>query len=182
MSDDPYHRAVARHWMKKIDDYLHEDCAALTFAIAFRPTLLKKTPEQREARLAAVPNPLLRERQRLSVLQGIDSPHAMTAVRNYNKFIGEMEECLAYSPYLGGKSYSLADAAATPYINRAAMLAMDGLWISRRPHVTDWFERIRQRPSFAAAITTFVTDDYRQHFNIPREETWQKVRGVLVLD
>src|ERR1700716_733420 len=40
MSADPYQRAVARYWMKKIDDYLHGDCAALTFAIAFRPLLL----------------------------------------------------------------------------------------------------------------------------------------------
>jgi glutathione S-transferase len=179
MSADPYQRAVARYWMKKIDDYLHGDCATLTFAIAFRRLLLKKTPEELEARFAAIPNPVMRERQRQSVVQGVDAAHATTALRNYNKFVGEMEEELAHSPYLGGASYSLADAAATPYINRAAMLAMEGLWVGRHPRVTDWFERVRQRPSFAEAITKVVTDMDREHFNIPREETWQKVRGVL---
>jgi glutathione S-transferase len=182
MSADPYQRAVARYWMKKIDDYLHGDCATLTFAIAFRPLLLKKTSEELEARFASVPNPAMRERQRQAVLQGIDAPHATTALRNYNNFIGEMEERLAQSPYLAGDSYSLADAAATPYINRAAMLAMEGLWVGRHPHVTNWVERIRQRSSFAEGITKFVTDVDREHFNIPREETWQKVRGVLSIN
>src|SRR6266496_5181114 len=45
MPGDPYQRAVPRLWMKKVDDYLHGACATLTFAIAFRPSLLKKTPE-----------------------------------------------------------------------------------------------------------------------------------------
>src|SRR5882672_4241875 len=63
MFADPYHRAVARHWMKKIDDYLHGACAALTFAIAFRRLLLKKTPEELEARFAAISDPTMRERQ-----------------------------------------------------------------------------------------------------------------------
>jgi len=38
---DPYQKAMARLWMKKVDDYLHAACNALTFAIAFRPILLR---------------------------------------------------------------------------------------------------------------------------------------------
>ena len=53
MPTDPYQRAVARLWMKKIDDYLHAACSTVTFAIAFRKFLLKKTPEELEARLRA---------------------------------------------------------------------------------------------------------------------------------
>ena len=53
MPADPYRKAVARLWMKKIDDYLHDAVAVLSFAIAFRRKLLKKTPEQIEARFAA---------------------------------------------------------------------------------------------------------------------------------
>src|ERR1039458_8579341 len=60
-----------------------------------------------------------RERQRLSVEQGLDAPHVPTAARGYDKYIGEMETALGTSPYLAGQAYSLADAAATPYIFRA---------------------------------------------------------------
>src|SRR5690606_2763237 len=57
MPSDPYQRAIARLWMKKIDDYLHPACSTITFAIAFRPTLLKKSKEELEARFRAMPDP-----------------------------------------------------------------------------------------------------------------------------
>ena len=179
MPADPYRKAVARLWMKKIDDYLHDAVAVLSFAIAFRRKLLKKTPEQIEARFAAIPDPVMRERQRKAALEGIEAPHVATALRNYDKYIGEMEETLALSSYLAGDDYSLADAAATAYLNRAAMLAMDCLWLNNRPRVTNWFERIRQRPSFQDAITKYLSDVDREIFNFPREETSQKIREIL---
>jgi hypothetical protein len=37
-----------------------------------------------------------------------------------------------------GTFFTLADAAAIPYVNRAAMLGLAGLWDNRRPRVTDW--------------------------------------------
>jgi len=53
-----------------------------------------------------------------------------------------METALSRPPYLVGEKYSLADVAATSYVNRAEMIAMDGLW-EHRPHVADWLRRIR---------------------------------------
>ncbi len=179
MPTDPYRRAVARLWMKKIDDYLHDAVAVLSFAIAFRRKLWKRTPEQIEARFGAIPDPIMREHQRKAAMEGIDAPHVATALRNYDKYIGEMEEALAQSSYLAGDSYSLADAAVTAYINRAAMLAMDCIWLNNRPHVTNWFEGIRQRPSFQEAITNYLSDVDREVFSFPREETSQKIRQIL---
>ena len=56
MPADPYQRAIARLWMKKIDDYLHAACSTVTFAIAFRKFLLKKTPEELTADPTALPS------------------------------------------------------------------------------------------------------------------------------
>jgi len=140
---------------------------------------LKRTPEQIEARFAAIPDPIMREHQRKAALEGIEAPHVATALRNYDKYIGEMEGTLAQSAYLAGDKYSLADAAATAYINRAAMLAMDYLWLNSRPCVTNWFERVRQRPSFEDAITKYLSEVDREVFNFPREETEQKIRQIL---
>ena len=179
MPSDPYFRAQARLWMKKIDDYLHAACSTVTFAIAFRQGLLKKTPEELEARFKSIPDPAYRERQRLSVMHGIAAPHVAQAVNNYDKYIGEMAVALSRSPYLVGDSYSLADVAATSYINRAEMLAMEGLWVGCRPHVADWLRRIRERPSYDRAITDYFIDADRERFDIPREETARKVREIL---
>jgi glutathione S-transferase len=171
---------MARLWMKKVDDHLHAACNALTFAIAFRPALLQnKTREELEARFAAIPDPNMRERQRQAVLLGLEAPLVGAALRNYDKFIVEMEEALARSPYLAGDSYSLADIAATPYVNRAPMLALDGVVFNERSRVVAWFERIRERPSFQAAIESHMTQGDRDYFRVAREETEASVRQIL---
>ena len=179
MPADPYARAQARLWMKKIDDYLHAACSTVTFAIAFRKVLLKKTAQELEARFAAMPDPAYRERQRLSVQHGVKAPHVPPALRNYDRYIGEMEAALARTPYLAGETYSLADIAATPYVNRAAALGMDRLWVGRRPRVEDWFARMRARPSFATAVTEWMTDADRDRFDIPRDEIWAEIAKVM---
>src|SRR5262245_43160204 len=51
MPAEPYQRAVARAWMKRVDD-LHAHCVALTFAIAFRQRFLGRTPEEIDAHFA----------------------------------------------------------------------------------------------------------------------------------
>jgi glutathione S-transferase len=179
MPADPYARAIARLWMKKVDDYLHASCSAITFATANRKVLLRKSPAELEAHLASIPDPAYRERQRLSIERGLAADHVAQAVRNYDKYIGGMEATLARQPYLAGEWYSLADAAATPYVNRAEMLGMDRLWVESRPHVTDWLARIRARPSFDTAITRWLSDADRERFDIPRNETWHAVREIL---
>lgn len=179
MPADPYRRAQARLWMKKIDDYLHAACATVTFAIAFRRFLMKKTPEELEARFAAIPDPAYRERQRLSVLHGVAAPHVPPALHAYDRYIGEMEQALAAAPYLAGEAFSLADIAAIPYLNRAAALAMDKLWVGKRPRVEDWFARMRARPSFETAVTKWLTDADRARFDIPRDETWSEIAKVM---
>jgi glutathione S-transferase len=73
MPTDPYRRAIAQLWMKKIDDYLHDAVAVLSFAIAFRRKLLKRTPEQIEARFAAIPDPTMRKHQRKAAHEGIEA-------------------------------------------------------------------------------------------------------------
>ena len=59
------------------------------------------------------------------------------------------------------------------------MLAIEGLWVGHRPHVTNWFERVQQQASFEDSITKFLTDIQRDHFNSPCEETRKKIRDVL---
>ena len=95
MPSDPYQRAIARLWMKKIDDYLHADCSTLTFAIVFRPVFLALDKAELERRLAAVPDPAKRERQRVAIDFGIEAPHVAPAARSHERFFGEMEETLS---------------------------------------------------------------------------------------
>jgi glutathione S-transferase len=168
MPTDPYRRALARLWMKKIDDYLHAATSTVTFAAAFRRIFLRFSPQELEERLARVPDAAYRERQRLSIEQGMAAPQVAPALRRFERYFGEMEQALAAGPYLAGDCYSLADAAATPYVNRAGMLGMESLW-QRRPRLQGWLERIMARPSFAPAVSKWFTDADRERFTVDRE-------------
>jgi glutathione S-transferase len=181
MPADPYARAQARLFMKKVDDYLHSACSTITFATANRKVLIQKSPEDLAAHLAKIPNPDYRERQRLSIAQGLAAPHVAQALRMHDKYIADMEAALADQPYLAGKAYTLADVAATPYLFRAEILGLDRLWQGRRPKVAAWYDRIRSRPSFAAAVTGAMTAADRDRFTVPRDETWAKAQEVLGL-
>jgi glutathione S-transferase len=179
MPDDPYARAIARLWMKKIDDYLHAACGVVTFAIANRRVLLEKTPDELEAHFSAIPDPVYRERQRLAVMQGVAAPHVPPAVRAFDKYIGEMEETLARAPWLAGERYSLADAAATPYLNRAELIGLDRLWVERRPRVGDWLARVRARPNYLPGIEACLSNADRARFDVPREATWREIEAAM---
>jgi hypothetical protein len=59
------------------------------------------------------------------------------------------------------------------------MLALDGVVFNERSRVVAWFERIRERPSFQAAIESHMTQGDRDYFRVAREETEASVRQIL---
>ena len=125
-------------------------------------------------------DPVKRERLQKIMDIGLAAPDAMDAARRFDTFVGVMDSALAQSDYLVGSSFTLADAAAIPYINRADMLGLAGLWENRRPRVADWYARMRQRPIFKSAITAYWDDDARQRFDVPRDEVWAECSNILL--
>jgi glutathione S-transferase len=179
MPTDPFDRARVRLWMKSADERLHPACVTLTFALAFRRSLAGKTPHELEAYFRHVRDPELRDRQLLAVTRGLDASHVRPAAAFFNCMFGEMEEALSRSAFLAGESYSLADAAITPYVLRAQMLGMERFWAEGRPNLTRWFARVRARPSFDEAIISVMTDADRARLTVSTEETWPQIREIL---
>jgi glutathione S-transferase len=54
-------------------------------------------------------------------------------------------------PWLGGQSYSLADIAAAPFIDRLEELDLANLW-DGHPAIRNWVERTKARPAYRIAI------------------------------
>ena len=78
---------------------------------------------------------------------------------------------------LAGAGCSLADAAATPYVWRLDKLKLARMW-EHRPGVAAWYERIRARPSFKAAVEDWVTPaDHERYAKEP--DPWPKVSEIL---
>jgi glutathione S-transferase len=64
--------------------------------------------------------------------------------------LAQLDDLLAAMPYLGGSSFGLADVAYVPWLIRARSL----LGVSLEPftHVTEWLDRLAERPSVASEI------------------------------
>ena len=172
-------RALMRIWMKRVDEYLHPGNATLTYAMVHAAEMRHKSPAELEAYYRGIPNPATRERQRAAIEQGMDAPAAVQALQFYDKALTDMDAWLADHPWLAGDSYSLADASATPYINRFTMLSLSNMWTRSRPNVTAWFERIKARPSYNKAITAFVTDADMKAYAGLDTWAWGKAEQLL---
>jgi glutathione S-transferase len=98
----------------------------------------------------------------------------------YDKFLAKLEERLTETgAWLAGDSYSIADAAATPYIVRLDMLNYQEWWRHARPHLDDWYERIKARSSFLPAMIDVMPKKFVADMGERGTGYWPEVRGIL---
>ena len=179
LPETPLDRARMRLWLKRIDDPVHPACGVLTHATAFRASFLAKSPEEQAAHFAKMPDAARRARQESVYRDGLASPYARNAVQTHDRLLRDMEAALASAPWIAGPAYSLADAAATPYVNRLDNLGLLGVWAVSHPRVLDWFARVRARPSFRPAIADYFTDADAAHLAGVPKDAPERVRALL---
>ncbi|NKB20378.1 MAG: glutathione S-transferase family protein [Alphaproteobacteria bacterium] len=175
----PKDRARMRLWLKRIDDPIHPACGTLTHATAFRPIFLNKSPEEQKAHFDRMPDPGRRARQEAVYRDGLEAPIVENAIRLFDKFIGDMESALNENPFIAGPGYSLADAAATPYVNRLAAIKLLDVWADSAPNVIDWYSRIQARPSFKAMVTDYLKEGDIAQFAAIDDAGAEKARTLL---
>lgn len=176
---DPYERATMRIWTKRVDERLHPMTSVLTYTASHRHTILdNNSPEQVDAIINETRDPVKRQRKREWIELGMDAPSARQAVTEFKKTLHDMNEALASRPWMAGRSYSLADIALSPYLNRLSMLSMDPFWESYR-HVADWYDRIRARPSFEPALISWVPDSLARSLATNGARSWPQVKDML---
>jgi glutathione S-transferase len=177
MPDDPMGRARLRIWTKQLDEDIHDACIAiLSFGIAFRHQYIERGEQGRQM-LERIPNIVKRERRRDVIDKGPDSMHFLVAVARMELLLTEMEAALARHPFLIGPDYTIADAAFTPYLARLDHLAILGLTDSR-PHVADWYRRVKARKSFHDGIGKWENEGYLKLMKQRGAETWPKVKEL----
>lgn len=176
----PLRRARMRLWSKTVDEGLHVACGTLSFAAVFARQLRDGlSREALEARLAQMPDPARRERQRQLIELGLAAPFVKDAVRLHDKAIREMDAALAGGgPWLMGEQFTLADAVMAPYVERLDRLTLAGFWQEDRPRVGEWLRRLKARPSFAEAFDAFHPHDYDDLLRDRGVDLWPQVRGL----
>ena len=118
-------------------------------------------------------------RQRAIIEHGFDAPFVKDAVLLFDNTYRAMEEALGDGPWLAGPGFGLADIALTPYLDRLNRLGLSPMWTRARPLLTDWFARIRARPSYDEAYTAYGPVDYDDLLIERGESAWPEVEALL---
>ena len=177
MPADPLARSQARMMTKLMDEYVHVACMTLTFATANREWLARMTPQEMEAELAKSPDGKRAQIKRQVITHGLDAPLVVDAIRQHQKLLDAIEAAIRIGSYLAGEQWSLADAAATPYVWRLDKLKLARMW-NDRPGVLAWYDRVRSRPSFKAGVDDWLSPaDIERYAHTP--DPWPKVQRIL---
>jgi glutathione S-transferase len=180
MPDTPKGRSDVRTLLQLIDEHVHSDVSACTYAIAFRERITKQydTPEKLEAYIAEIPDTGKRLSRSDYIANGIESPAVSTAVVRIVAVLQRLEGLLQNSPYLVGDQLTLADIAYSPYITRLDHLSMDGLW-KEMPAWGEWYEQIQTTTGYQKGMKAYFVDgaieSMRSHGNAAQE----KIAAIL---
>jgi glutathione S-transferase len=179
----PEARAAMRVWTKAVDEDLHPACAEVTFSSCHRHIIRRLPPQDYQAFLSGTPahsvTPRWHQRKKEIVTLGFEAPGLGDKYRLYDDYLGKMERVLADRRWLAGDTFSLADISVTPYVNRLDMLGMSELWTRSRPRVTDWFDRIKARPTFKPAFLDWCPPDLTADLATFGRESWPAVQRLL---
>ncbi len=153
--DDPHKQAQMRIWTRMTDENIHAAAGVITTSIAYR-----NVPSHGN-QISGQMDPYKQARKIASFEDGIDNIHFRTAMRRYDMLMDQIEAALGGEgpgqALAGGGpdwlvgDYSLADVAMAPYMERLHCLEMDFLWADK-PRVAAWYQRLKARPAYQAAI------------------------------
>lgn len=148
---DPVDRAKVRAWIRYLDEVPTAAVRVPSFNMAFLPRYegLNDASFQKEQ---ADIRPLRKHFYEKMGRKGFGRAEVGNAMDQLNAAFARMDATLAHQPWLTGDNVGLADFIAAPLVDRMDDLGFATMWEDHAPHMTEWFARIRARPSFATAF------------------------------
>ncbi len=179
MPKDAKDQAKVRMWLIRCID-IHAAINTMSFASLFRARQLKSgTPEQIEANLSRLPNPQTAAKRLDIYRNGMASIYVAGALKTLENTLTDMNTALHQADWLVGSSFGLSDIALVAYIDRLDLLAFSGLWTNRHPHVADWLDRTRARPSYGAAVAGYIPQAELDEMQTAGEAAWPDLLSRL---
>jgi glutathione S-transferase len=171
-------RARMRVWCKDIETFMVSACVGLTFPATDRFEVAKLSAAERAVYDQGHPNRRLAERKRRWTVSGFTDKDARMSVLTYHKFLQKMDMQLGKAPWLIGQTYTLADAETTPYVALLEWLGLDAWW-RKLPRIDDWYQRVKQRPSFRTAIADAVPAQLKSDMAAHGAKAWPDIDAIL---
>ena len=145
-------RARMRAWLRYIDEVPTAAVRVPSFNGAFLYRFQGMDAERFKQEQADV-RPLRKHFSRRMGPEGFSQADIGASVEQIGRTVDRMEDALAKGPWLLGDRYTIADMTLAPLIDRMADLGFSDIWSDgRRPRVSDWYRRMRERPAFQRAF------------------------------
>jgi glutathione S-transferase len=91
-----------------------------------------------------------------------------------------MNEDLARNEWVVGGKYGWADISLIPYVNRLAMLKLDGYWNrGRLPHLDRWFKAVQARPDFKPMMLDWVPQSLTDDLATNGPKSWPRIAEII---
>jgi glutathione S-transferase len=152
--DNPYERAMMRLWVYNSEEMAHWNVNVCSHNLRHAKRMEARYSKEELLRAAdQCGNPMIALRLKRRLAVGVSAEEENEAYAKLEFMLKQMELRLADGPWLAGKTFSLADVAMAPMINRIDVLARPEMIApARRPRVADWWQRIQARPAFQEAF------------------------------
>ena len=148
--DDPMLRHDMRLWSKWIDDHCLPAVQKHNWMILFHHFAKHWSDAELEERLSVIPTEERRRTWRRMAREPYSDAELEAALDVLRDMMDRIETRLQDCDWLVGEALSLADIAAAPYVLRFCEIAPREVGL--RPRAREWWQRIRARPSFEAAV------------------------------
>lgn len=151
--EDTYQRALMRLWLDTAEMQVHKNINMVSYNKRHVPRMNKLfTKEEQIEILMRFPGADKRATMLKRLENGVSAEEEAFAEERLGDVMDKMELTLASSEWLVGDSFSLADIAIAPFIERFEANGMEALvdW-NKRPKAGDWWSRVQARPSYQTA-------------------------------
>ena len=154
-SEDTWERAKMRVWMDKSEHTLHKNMHLISHnnhhAHRWGEYADKHGKEALLEKVHSQPD-LQRRHDEIRNADGISDEVVNFSVERVIDQLAMIEEDLARGPWICGDTFSLADIAVLPFIERFHANGYgEEISAAKRPRLADWFARIQERPGVKEA-------------------------------
>ena len=149
---DSLARARMRRWIQFSGEVAYDAVALPTWMKISAPVARKLSDEELAQVLARVPTRERRERWARVARDGIPQDEIEECYTEMDRILAEVDRAISRGPWLAGETYSLADIAMIPFVDRIHNLRPDLCPPGRYSGVADWYRRMKARPAFAPAF------------------------------
>ena len=150
--DNPVGRARMRIWSKFNDEYFTPALSMIGWHLMVRRIAQKIAKDELEEILSHIPLQEQRDKWRTVAGDSFTDEQLADSRRRIGVSMQRMEKILSDSPWLAGKTYSLADLNSYSIVDGASRICPEHVNEKMTPRSIEWLAEMTVRPAVQAAL------------------------------